>query len=70
LRVFGQRALDLGREHAFTFKFGLEAQKALEQITLSGAADRFDIELELASRFVKRNQSPCFNHLPIFQAPA
>lgn len=49
LRVFGEQALDFGGEQSFGFEVGLEAEEALEEITLAGAADCFDVELKLAA---------------------
>src|SRR5574343_1242930 len=65
-----QWAFGFGGEQAFCFQLRLESEKALEQVTLAGPANRLDIELELAARFVKGNQRPRFDLLTVFQSPA
>ena len=69
-RKAGERTFGLRSKDAFAFQFCLEAQKALEQIALAGAADGFNVKLKLAARFVKRDQRTRFNFLPVFQPPA
>ena len=47
--------------------FGLHP---LMTVTLAGAANRLDIELELAAWLVERDQNPRLDSLAVFQSPA
>ena len=69
-RVFGQRALDSGGEQSFGFQLRLEADEALEEIALAGAAYRLDVELELAARLVEGHQHPRLDPVAVLQPPA
>lgn len=57
-------------EQSFVFQFFLEFQEALEQVADTGASGCFDVELEIAARFIKGDKNAGFNVLPVFQAPS
>ena len=69
LREARQRLLAFGGEQALGFQSCLHPGEGFEQAPEAGAAQGFDVELEVAACFVERDQRPGFDLLPVFQPP-
>jgi hypothetical protein len=69
-RKGGQGALAGAGEQAFAFELFLEAKELLVEVADAGATSRFDVELEIAARFVERDQHARLDVLAVLESPA